>query len=252
MMRGLTARAVSLSACSVALVWILSGAGNAQTTSPGTQDCADFDTQEAAQAFYDQHKADDPANPDPFDLDTDGDGKACEGLPTAAQTTASPGATVPPAATIAPAATATPTPGTNALGNTGAETGVLALSGLSLLEAGYGLTLASKRLGIRRRAIPLYLVRKFASAARSGEGKIEVGQDMYLVHRSVLDSPVTPIARVPEIDPEKLADEASLFATEPEEEDGRYFDGSGANASPVAMTPNVYAALARPDVLTRR
>lgn len=250
MMRGLTARAVLLSACSVALVWILAGAGNAQTTSPGTQDCADFDTQEAAQAFYDQHKADDPANPDPFDLDTDGDGKACEGLPTAAQATGSPSATVAPGATAVP--TATPTPGTNSLGNTGAETGVLALSGLSLLEAGYGLTLASKRLGIRRRAIPLYLVRKFASAARRGEGKIEVGHDMYLVHRSVLDSPANPIARVSEIDPERLADELSLFATEPEEEDGRYADVPGTNGSPVAMAPNLYAALARPNVLARR
>lgn len=251
MKRGLTARAVSLSACSAALVWILSGAGSAQTTSPspGTQDCADFDTQEAAQAFYDQHKTDDPSNPDPFDLDTDGDGKACEGLPTAAQATASPGATLAP--TVSPGATASPS-ATGSLGNTGAETGVLALSGLSLLEAGYGLTLASKRLGIRRRSIPLYLVRKFASAARHGEGKVEVGQDMYLVHRSVLDSPVRPLPPVHEVDDEKLADELSLFATCPEDEDARYVSVAYESTSFVAAAPNVYAALARPNSLAKR
>src|ERR687895_572676 len=44
-------------------------------------DCADFATQEEAQAFYDEHSDDVPGDPDPFDLDTDGDGKACEGLP---------------------------------------------------------------------------------------------------------------------------------------------------------------------------
>lgn len=245
MKRGLTARAVSLSAFSVALVWLLAGAGSAQTTSPGTQDCADFDTQEAAQAFYDQHKTDDPANPDPFDLDTDGDGKACEGLPTSA-TPASPAATAAPTATASPSATGT-------LPQNGAETGVIALSGLSLLEAGYGLTLASKRLGIRRRAIPLYLVRKFAHAARRGEGQIEVGQDMYLVHRSVLDTRVAPRPPVPEVDEEALADELSLFASEPQDE-RTSINGSSVNGSAAHFTAatNVYAALARSGAVPRR
>jgi hypothetical protein len=243
MKRGLTARAALLSLGALASVWFMFGGASAQQTAPpsGTQDCADFDTQEAAQAFYDQHKSDQPGQPDPFDLDTDGDGKACEGLPTAATTSAS------PAASVAPTATASPAAGNQQLPQNGAETGVIALSGLSLLEAGYGLTLASKRLGIRRRAIPLYLIRKFATAARKGEGHIEVGQDMYLVHRSVLETgpiiaPIAPVFEVAEEDehdgdvdtPPAVLDDVEP-AIVPNTSSGQW--------------PNVYAALARPGAV---
>jgi hypothetical protein len=51
------------------------------TADAGDVNCADFATQQEAQAFYDEHSDDDPADPDPYDLDTDGDGVACEGLP---------------------------------------------------------------------------------------------------------------------------------------------------------------------------
>ncbi len=237
MLRGLTARAALLSAASLALIWFSAGAVSAQTVSPtpsaaatGTQDCADFDTQEAAQAFYDQHTADTPGNPDPFDLDTDGDGKACEGLPTAA------GAS--PTASPAAGATATPSTTTQGLPQSGAETGVIALSGLSLLELGYGLTLASRRLGVRRRAIPLYLVRKFATAARKGDGHVQVAEDMYLVHRSVLENGTTKtLAPVPEAIDEH--DDVRLFDIERD----------GAPNVTAGEYPNVYAALARPGAV---
>ena len=66
------------------------------TPTPGTVDCADFATQPEAQAFYDEHSDDDPSNPDPFDLDSDGDGTACEGLPGGPTPTPTPTPTPPP------------------------------------------------------------------------------------------------------------------------------------------------------------
>src|SRR5438094_9792020 len=66
--------------------------------------CSSFTTQQQAQAYYDQHR-------DQTQLDSDGDGKACEGLPG--------GATTAPA--VAPAATTAPTSPKN-----GAATGVMA------------------------------------------------------------------------------------------------------------------------------
>ena len=45
-------------------------------TSPEDRDCTDFDTQPAAQRFYEANKPGDPHN-----LDGDGDGQACESLP---------------------------------------------------------------------------------------------------------------------------------------------------------------------------
>jgi hypothetical protein len=212
----------------------MSGGAYAQspTATAGVRDCADFDTQEAAQQYFDQNKS--ATNPNPDQLDTDGDGKACEGLPTSATATTSPAATTAP--------TASPTT-TGTLPQNGAETGVIALSGLSLLEAGYGLTLASKRLGIRRRAIPLYLIRKFAHAARRGEGHIEVGEDMYLVHRSVLETgPIAPIAPVPEVAPDEPLHTPELFDLERVEEP----------TTPAGQRPNVYAALARPTATHQR
>lgn len=175
------------------------------------RDCSDFSTQEEAQQYYDDHRDDDPNDPDPFDLDTDGDGQACEGLPTSQAATPSP----------------TGSPAANTLPKNGAETGVIAMSGLSLLEAGYGLTLASKRLGIRRRSIPLYLMRRMISAAERGSDRVEVAEDVYLVHRSVLEK--GPILEQP-----VLEDEIETEHT----------------ATPAG--PTVYAALARPDALRKR
>jgi hypothetical protein len=169
------------------------------------QDCADFATQEEAQQFYDDHADDDPNDPDPFNLDTDQDGNACEGLPTSQQ-----------AGTASPGASPTASPSSSSLPQNGAETGVIALSGLSLLEAGYGLTLASKRLGIRRRSIPLYLMRRMINAAERGTDRVEITDGVYLVHRSALEP--RRIDEAPEIPEPLLAaettDERSPFEPE--------------------------------------
>src|SRR5687768_2417240 len=128
MNRGSAGRSTTLVMGVLALLWLFAGGAWAQTTSPSptSRTCADFETQEAAQQYYDDHKDDDPNDPDPDNLDTDGDGVACEGLPTSA--TASPAAATP-----------TPTASANQeLPENGAATGVMALSGLSLLEMGYG------------------------------------------------------------------------------------------------------------------
>ncbi len=67
-------RAVPLLLLSLVLVCAaLSGTAWSQA---GDRDCTDFDTQEEAQAFFDSQGAGDP-----HDLDADGDGKACETLP---------------------------------------------------------------------------------------------------------------------------------------------------------------------------
>lgn len=314
MTRKLTVRTTALIGAVVGLMWVLAGGAWAQSASPA-KDCADFDTQESAQAFYDQHKADNASNPDPFDLDTDGDGKACEGLPSSAtssttspQVTTSPTTTISaasngqslPQATINVASTAgfptsgtitvttsagaqtvtytgtTPTSFTGATGGTGtmstggavtgqaavtptptatplpgqtlpkngAETGVIALSGLSFLEAGYGLTLASKRLGIRKRAVPLFLLRKFMRAADRGHGAVEVAEDMYLVHRSVLET--APLPPVWEVDP-VVVDEPQIADEQPISDLPVVREPVVAPTASVGEYPNVYAAIPRLD-----
>jgi Excalibur calcium-binding domain len=64
---------VALVGALVAAAWLLSTAPSAAAQQDF--DCGDFATQEEAQAVYDQ----DPS--DPYDLDGDGDGIACESLP---------------------------------------------------------------------------------------------------------------------------------------------------------------------------
>jgi hypothetical protein len=91
----------------------------------------------------------------------------------------------------------------------------MALSGLSLLELGYGMTLLSKRFGVRRRSLPLYLMRRLTRAASHGQDHIEVAEDLYLVHRSVLEDAVR--------------------------------NADPARDRPAPTPPSVYATLARPD-----
>src|SRR3954469_20084001 len=76
-----TARARSaamLSALALGALLALPGTAAAQTRS-----CADFTAQEDAQAVYDQDRS------DPDNLDSDGDGVACETLPRRAESTGS-------------------------------------------------------------------------------------------------------------------------------------------------------------------
>jgi hypothetical protein len=169
-----------------------SARASAQSASPtsspaATKDCSDFQNQQEAQAFYDQHKNDTPGDPDPFDLDADGDGTACEGLPGAAAASTSP----------------TPTPAANSLPKNGVETGVLALSGFSLLEAGVGLNLLSRKFGLKRRQVPLKLMRLLVHAGREGKTEVALGDDMYLVRRPVVTTSdeIEPVAVPDEKEP---------------------------------------------------
>ncbi|SCY27869.1 thermonuclease family protein [Thiohalorhabdus denitrificans] len=52
------------------------GASRGSSSGSRDRDCSDFDTQRAAQEFYESHKPGDPHR-----LDGDGDGVVCEGLP---------------------------------------------------------------------------------------------------------------------------------------------------------------------------
>jgi hypothetical protein len=54
---------------------------------------------------------------------------------------------------------------------------------LTLLELGYGLKLLSKRLQVRARAVPSYLMRKLLRAMRTGRNEVEVMDGVYLVRR---------------------------------------------------------------------
>lgn len=128
------------------LLVLLGGAARAQTATPVPEgedkDCSDFETQAEAQKFYEDQGG---PESDPHMLDPDHDGQACEGLPGGS-----------------PAPTATPgaTPGaTQELPDNGAFSALMALSGLSLVEAGLGLTLLAARLRSRRRRTPMLLVR---------------------------------------------------------------------------------------------
>lgn len=121
---------------------------------------------------------------------------SCDRPSTTQWTASGPGATTSPAATatVAPTttATATATPirtatpalvPTNTLPKNGAPTAAIALSGLTLLELGYGLRLLSRRLQVRARAVPLFLLRKLARAQRAGRTEVEVMDGVYLVQR---------------------------------------------------------------------
>ena len=180
-------RALLLLAGTTIIVLHATASSWAQTpTASGRKDCSDFATQQAAQAFFEQNGG--PAN-DPFNLDVDNDGKACEGLPGGtAGASATP--TISPGATVAPTATPSTT-----LPRNGAPTAAIALSGLTCLEAGYGLTLAAKRIGVRRRALPLFLMRKLVRAAHQGESEVPIMEDVFLVRRPRTFAEVTP-ARV--------------------------------------------------------
>jgi hypothetical protein len=91
------------------------------------RDCSDFSTQQEAQDFFDQ-----AGTGDPHGLDPDGNGIACE---SAAQASASPGATATPVATLEPS----PTPsvaGTDTLPNNGGPIETFTFAGLLCLLAG--------------------------------------------------------------------------------------------------------------------
>jgi hypothetical protein len=160
---------LALSVWTLLLVAGLNASAQTPTPTPAKRDCSSFATQEQAQQFFDQNGGKTGAFKD---LDVDGDGKACEGLPSSG------------AAVATPVPVATATPGTNTLPKNGAGTVAMALSGFTFLEAGYGLMLLARRVGVRSRALPVYLMRKLVRAAREGRHEVELTDDVFLVRRS--------------------------------------------------------------------
>src|SRR5215211_5792029 len=115
-------------------------------------DCADFATQAEAQGFL--------LAGDPYGLDADNDGIACEELPGGSAMTATSTATATATATASPTATATasptatatasPTASATALAGTG---GPISVSGLSLIAAVLLLGSGVVSLALLRRSI---------------------------------------------------------------------------------------------------
>ncbi len=187
-MRTSARRAILATAGTAVVVIFAAAPAWAQSPTPTSRrDCSDFSTQADAQRFFEDNGG--PQN-DPFNLDVDNDGRACEGLPGGTAASPSPGATTSPTA----APTATPN---GALPKNGAATTAMALSGLSFLEAGFGLTLLAKRLGVRRRAVPLYLMRKLVRAANEGQNEVALTDEVFLVRR-------LPDAEVAKVSPAEL------------------------------------------------
>jgi hypothetical protein len=133
---------------------------------------------------------------DACDVDVGGEGRDFTATTGAtASPTVSPTATPTSTPTATPTATptrtpfptrtpiSTPAPGTNRLPNNGASSAVIALSGLSLLEAGWGLRLLSRRLQTPLFMVPSHLLRKLLSARRHGQDEVKLTEEWYLVWR---------------------------------------------------------------------
>ena len=125
-------------------------------------------------------------------LTSDPDGTACDATGVewvaAAQATPTPTASPTPAPTVTPRPTLTPVPTrtpatTGKLPNNGAPTAVIALSGATLLEVGYGLRMISRRIQRPWLSVPAYLVRRLLSAEQKGADGVKVAGDWYLTRR---------------------------------------------------------------------
>jgi hypothetical protein len=137
------------------------------TTAAATKNCSDFKTQPEAQQYFTSHGGSKSNNFD--NLDPNRNGIACEGLPG-----------TPTSATPTPVPTATTKP----LPANGIFSMILAMSGLSLVEAGIGLSLLSDRIKSRGGRVPLAVLKLVAKATRQGKNEIELSNDMYIVRRT--------------------------------------------------------------------
>ena len=68
---------------------------------------------------------------------------------------------------------------------------------MSFLEAGIGLTLLSRKLGVRRRAVPLHILRMLMNAKQQGRHEVEIAEDVFIVHRA-------PSTKAPKADGPKV------------------------------------------------
>jgi hypothetical protein len=166
--------AVLTGATAVFAIGVAKGA-TAQTTAPptatptasATKNCSDFKTQPEAQQYFTSHGGSKSNNFD--NLDPNRNGIACEGLPG-----------TPTSATPTPVPTATTKP----LPTNGIFSMILAMSGLSLVEAGIGLSLLSDRIKSRGGRVPLAVLKLLAKATRQGKNEIELSDDVYIVRRT--------------------------------------------------------------------
>lgn len=99
----------------------------------------------------------------------------------------------PETRTAAPTATSPPTSTaqSQSLPKSGVAAIVVALTGITLLELGYGLRLLSRRLQTPWHAVPLYLLRRLRRARSRGEEGVEVADGWYLTRREE-ESPPRP------------------------------------------------------------
>jgi len=125
--------------CTAALtVLVATGPAAVEAHAQTDRDCRDFAFQEDAQAQFNRDRS------DPFRLDADNDGIACEDLPHRAVTTATPGAVVP---------TALPQRGVNAgVGGSTGPAGFEVAGGVGLTVVGLGLAAGAVLLRRRRGA----------------------------------------------------------------------------------------------------
>jgi hypothetical protein len=146
------------------------------TASSAAKTCADFATQAAAQAYFNSKGGSKTNNVD--NLDPNRNGIACEGLPGTPTASAT--------ATVAPTAT------TSTLNNTGVFSDLMAMSGLSLLEIGVGLSLLSDRVRRGTKRAPLFVLKLLAKAARQGHNEVALADDVYIVRKPKAPEPVAP------------------------------------------------------------
>ena len=135
----------------------------------GAKTCADFKTQAEAQSYFNSKGGSKTNNVD--NLDPNRNGIACEGLPGTPSASASP--------TPAPTAAGTAKP----LPNNGVFSDIMAMSGLSLLEAGIALSLVSERIRSRGKRVPLGVLKMLAKAARKGRTEVALADDLYIVRK---------------------------------------------------------------------
>ena len=180
------AAVATLALASAAFVIALAAGAFAQTATPtatasAAKTCADFATQPAAQAYFTSHGGSKDNNFD--NLDPNRNGIACEGLPGTPTASASP--------TVAPTATTAPLP------NNGVFSDIMAMSGLSLLEVGIGLSLLSERIRAGGKRAPLFVLKLLAKAARQGRAEVALADDVYIVRKPPAEAPAAVEAPKP-------------------------------------------------------
>jgi excalibur calcium-binding domain-containing protein len=114
---------------------------------------------------------------------------------------------------------------TRALGNTGIFSDIMAMSGLSLLEAGVALSLLSERIRSRGKRVPMLVLKRLAKASRQGRNEVELADDLYIVRKA----PGAPRVAPPKRDEpaRKTPRRPSVVFTPPID------NGSRANVAPV-------------------